>query len=99
MDELIDPTGIAEVGRLHVERLGDDLSQLCHCLVGEEVVIALEQLEGDLHELVGGVVVELVAVGETSLKAGVRVEHGIHLFLIAREDDQHVGVGLCEDGE
>ena len=38
-------------------------------------------------------------VREASLKAGVGVEHGIHLLLVACKDDQHVGIGLRQDGE
>ncbi len=38
-------------------------------------------------------------VREAALQARVGVKHIVHLLLVTCEDDQHVGVGLREDGE
>ena len=41
----------------------------------------------------------MVAIGETPRKSDVGREHRLHLVLIARKDNQHVGIGLGENGE
>ena len=51
--ELLDPAGIAEVGHLLAEREVDGALHLGIGLGGEDVLIALQQSAGDLHELIG----------------------------------------------
>ena len=98
-DELLYPTGIAEVLVLRLQGLIDGTAHLLGSLGGEDIVVALEEAHGDLHELDGVVVVELVSVREATVESRVGVQHGFHLEGVAREDDEHIGVGLCEDGE
>ena len=59
----------------------------------------LQQTTGDLEELPGIVILELILIGEASHQSGIGVEHGIHLLHIACEDDEHVGIRLREHGE
>ena len=99
VDELLYPAGVAEVGLLRSERLPDGCLQRVVGLVGEDILVALQQVAGNLHQLFGGVVVEVVAEGEASCQSRVGGEHDIHLLGITRKDDEHVGVGLGEDGE
>ena len=99
VDKLLDPTGIAKLGLFHLQRLVDGLAQFVLGLVGQNIVLALEEVTGYLHELVAIVVVELVLEGEAAADSGVGTEHGLHLLGVASEDDEHIGVGPREDGE
>ena len=99
MDELLDPSGIAEVGGAAAVGLGDGLLKLAAGSIGEKVLVAAEQAAGYLHELRCVVVVELVLIGEAPCESGVGGEHGVHLLLVSGEDNQQVRIGLREHGE
>ena len=98
VDKLVYPAGITEVGRLLGYRLCDGLLQLLSCLRREQIVITLKKPLGYLHQLLCRIVVEVVAIGKTPRKSDVGGEHRLHLVLIARKDNQHVGIGLGENG-
>ena len=66
MDELIDPAGIAEVGHFLSQSLTNDLLHFSISLIGEDILITLEQLSCYLHQLVSRVIVELIAEGEAA---------------------------------
>ena len=98
-DVLLYPACIAEVRRALAERHHDGGTEHGGGLICQDVVVALQQPFGNLHQLVGIVVGEAVLVGEAAHQSGVGVEHRVHLFLVAGEDDEHIGVGLREHGE
>ncbi len=97
--ELLYPTGIAKLLVLLPKCLIDDVTQLCLSLSGEGIILSLEEVMRYLHELVGTIVFELIAVGEAAAESGVGAQHVIHLLGVACQNDEHVGVGPCEDGE
>ena len=64
VDKLIDPAGITEVGLLQTERFVYRILHGLNHFIGEDVLIALQQVAGNLHQLISRVVIELIAVGE-----------------------------------
>ena len=99
VDELLYPAGVAEFREFHLQGLFDGLPQFGLSLVGEDVILFLKEMTGDLHQLGGIVVIELVTIGETAPESGIGVQHSIHLLGVTSEDNEHIGIGPCEDGK
>ena len=98
-DELLYPAGVAEMLILRLQGLVDGITHLLSGLGGKDVIVAIKESHGYLHQLGHVVVIELVTVREAAGESGVGVQHVFHLKGITGKDDEHIRIGLREDGK
>ena len=56
------------------------------CLVIDSKALAFCQIEEDLRQFIGGIVVEMNGLGKAALQARVRIDEVVHLIGIAGHD-------------